>query len=134
MRSGDAGLRIIPAPTVRGARRENACAGKDRIYSKRFRLACVPRKSNECGVCRDTMTNREYTFRTSPEQLRRLGARGGRAYGRNQRARSALGRMLPEAVPQSAVPPTTTAESIAILDARFPWLRGAEKQTVSQPA
>jgi hypothetical protein len=28
------------------------------------------------------MTNRFYTFNTTPEQLRRLGARGGRAYGR----------------------------------------------------
>jgi hypothetical protein len=34
------------------------------------------------------MTNYPYIlFNQSPEQLRRIGARGGRAYGRNQRAR-----------------------------------------------
>jgi hypothetical protein len=78
-------------------------------------------------VSQDTMTDRLYTFNISPEQLRRLGARGGRAYGRNQRARRALFRTPPEAVPPRAAPPATAAESIAVLDARFPWLRGAEK-------
>ena len=68
-------------------------------------------------------TTHVYIFDTSPEQLRRLGARGGRAYGRNQRARRALLATRPEAVPPRAAPPATTAESIAILDARFPWLR-----------
>ena len=29
-------------------------------------------------------------FNKSPDQMRHLGARGGRAYGRNQRARRAL--------------------------------------------
>jgi hypothetical protein len=74
------------------------------------------------------MTDHFYTFNTSPEQLRRLGARGGRAYGRNQRARRALLATLRESVPLRAAPSATTAESIAILDARFPWLRGAEKR------
>jgi hypothetical protein len=77
----------------------------------------------------DTMTDHFYLFiNKSPEQLRRLGARGGRAFGRNQRARRALLATLREVVPLRAVLPATTAESIAILDARFPWLRGAEKR------
>jgi hypothetical protein len=81
----------------------------------------------------DTMTNYPYIlFNKSPEQLRLLGARGGRAYGRNQRrARRALLATPPPAVaPAAASPatdPATTAESIVVLDARFPWLRGAEK-------
>lgn len=61
----------------------------------------------------------------SPLQLRSLGARGGRAYGRNQRARRALIArmpMPPQAVPLSAAHRQTTAEAIALLDAQFPWL------------
>jgi hypothetical protein len=76
------------------------------------------------------MTNYPYIlFNKSPEQLRRLGARGGRAYGRNQRVRRAqmptppaAGALLP------AAPCETAAEAIAVLDAQFPWLRGAEKR------
>jgi hypothetical protein len=79
-------------------------------------------------VSQDTMTDHFYTFDKSPEQLRRLGARGGRAYGRNQRARRALGATLPRAILPRARLSTTTAESIAVLDAHFPWLRGAEKR------
>jgi len=67
-------------------------------------------------------------FNKSPQQLRLVGARGGRAYGRSQRARRALGATPPPAVPPCAASPATTAESIIVLDARFPWLRGAEKQ------
>ena len=65
-------------------------------------------------------------FNKSPEQLRHLGACGGRAYGRNQRARCALVAAPPEAVatrchgkrppkPSTFWPPS------------FPWLRGAER-------
>jgi hypothetical protein len=78
------------------------------------------------------MTNYPYVlFNKSPLQLRELGARGGRAYGRNQRARRAL---LP--TPRVAIPPCvtpqeapreTTAKAIAVLDAQFPWLRCAER-------
>ena len=93
-----------------------------------FRLASVRHQSNECGVRKTAMTDRLYTFNTSPEQLRRLGARGGRTYARNQRARRALLSTPPEVVPPRATPPATAAESIAVLDARFPWLRGAEKR------
>lgn len=76
------------------------------------------------------MTSYPYIlFNKSPEQLRLLGARGGRAYGRNQRrARRVLLATPPPAVPPPAVSTATTAESIVVLDARFPWLRGAEKR------
>jgi hypothetical protein len=59
-------------------------------------------------------------FNKSPEQMRHLGARGGRAYGRNQRARRALLATPPEAVPPPAVPRPTAAEAIHDLDAQFP--------------
>jgi hypothetical protein len=76
------------------------------------------------------MTNYPFIlFNKSPEQLRLVGARGGRAYGRSRRARRALGPTPAPAVPPLAPESSpTTAESIVILDARFPWLRGAEKR------
>jgi hypothetical protein len=66
-------------------------------------------------------------FNKSPRQLRLLGARGGKAFGRNQRARRAL---LTEPAATVPAPPRcqTTADDIAVLDSRFPWLRGAEKR------
>jgi hypothetical protein len=67
-------------------------------------------------------------FNKSPEQLRELGACGGRASARNQRARRALVATPPEAVPPPAIPEQTTAEAIHLLDTRSPWLRGAEKK------
>ena len=68
-------------------------------------------------------------FNQSPQQLRRIGARGGRAYGRNRRARLSA----PPTPPQQLVKPvaspvTTAARAIATLDAQFPWLRGAEQR------
>ena len=81
------------------------------------------------------MTNYPYIlFNKSPEQLRRLGARGGRAYGCNQRARRARMPKLPDAVVLRAAPRESTAEAIAVLDAQFPWLRDAEKRVFLQPA
>ncbi len=68
-----------------------------------------------------------YIFRKTPEQLRRLGARGGKAYGRNRRTRPTFP-TTSVTVPPRAVPEATIAESIAVLDARFPWLHGAEKR------
>ena len=67
-------------------------------------------------------------FNKSLLQCRSLGARGGRAYGRNLRARRALLATLPQAVPPRAVPSETTAEALALLDTQFPWLRSAEKR------
>ena len=74
------------------------------------------------------MTNYPYIlFNKSPLQLRLIGARGGRAFGRNQRLRRAP-TTPPDAVPQSAPLLPTTAEAIALLDAQFPWLRAAERR------
>jgi hypothetical protein len=85
---------------------------------------------------RHQMTQYPYIlFNKSPEQLRRLGALGGKAYGRNQRARRALLTTppLPREVLPCAIPQKTAAQSIHVLDARFPWLRGAEKPLSRNP-
>jgi hypothetical protein len=78
------------------------------------------------------MTNYPYIlFNKAPLQLRLIGARGGRAFGRNQRirrARLALMPTPPQTVPVSAAPGQTAAEAIALLDAQFPWLRCAERR------
>jgi hypothetical protein len=64
-------------------------------------------------------------FNKTLEQLRRLGARGGRAHARSQRAGRAL---LAPLCPRTPPPVETAAEAIAVLNAQFPWLRGAEKR------
>src|ERR1039457_2500801 len=74
-------------------------------------------------------------FNKSLEQARRLGARGGRAYACNQRARRARMPTPLTTVPLRLAPRETTAQAIAVLDAQFPWLRGAEKRrSGSQPS
>ena len=77
------------------------------------------------------MTHHPYIlFNQSPEELRRIGARGGRAYGRNERARR---RARPLEAIQCPIPHVeTAAEAIAALDAQFAWLRGADKP-ISKP-
>jgi len=69
-------------------------------------------------------------FHQSPEQLRRIGARGGKAQARNRRDRLSGEPYRP---PQRVAPlrpaPQSTAAAIAALDAQFPWLRGAEKRS-----
>ena len=67
-------------------------------------------------------------FNKSPEQLRRQGARGGKAYGRNQRIRRALLPTRPMTLPPPAVAQETAATAIQLLDTQFPWLRGVERQ------
>jgi len=70
-------------------------------------------------------------FNKTPLQMRFLGARGGRAYGRNQRARRALLARMPAppaTVSVCATSGPTAAEAVAMLDAQFPWLRAAEKR------
>ena len=70
-------------------------------------------------------------FHQTPEQLRRIGARGGKAQARNRR--EGLRGQLPT---QSHIiaplprPQQTTADAITELDARFPWLRGAERRHI----
>src|ERR1035441_10027273 len=77
----------------------------------------------------DTMAEPSYIlFHKSLLQCRSIGARGGRAFGRNQLARRALVPTPPAALPLRAPPAETTATAIALLDARFPWLRCAERR------
>ena len=74
------------------------------------------------------MTNYPHIlFNKSPEQLRLLGARGGRAYGRNRRDRRAHLPPPPAPAPRQVAPRETAAQASVLLDAQFPWLRGAEK-------
>jgi hypothetical protein len=74
------------------------------------------------------MTSHPYIlFNKTPEQLRRLGARGGKIFGRNHRARRALMPPPPPAPPKARSRETTVA-AIATLDALFPWLRSAENR------
>jgi hypothetical protein len=68
-------------------------------------------------------------FNQSPEDLRRIGARGGRAYGRNRRGRHAPAPKPRESVERPVLQRETTAEAIAALDAQFSWLRGAGEPT-----
>jgi hypothetical protein len=67
-------------------------------------------------------------FNKSPEQLRRLGACGGKANARNQRARRAVMPTSLPPVPPRPAPGETATQAITVLDAQFPWLRGAEKR------
>ena len=77
------------------------------------------------------MTNYPYLlFDQSPEQLRRIGARGGKAQARNRRARQqAPAQVQPQT--RAVIHPLaeTAAQASRILDAQFPWLRGAEKRS-----
>ena len=77
------------------------------------------------------MTNYPYIlFTKSPEQLRRIGARGGKAQARNRRLRLiAQAPVQPQSAVESEPAMETPAEAMAALDAKFPWLRGAEKRT-----
>jgi hypothetical protein len=67
-------------------------------------------------------------FNKSPLQLRRIGALGGKAHGRNQRVRRALMPPPPAATPRRSAPRQSTAEAVAALDAQFPWLCCAEER------
>ena len=68
-------------------------------------------------------------FNQSPEQLRRIGARGGKAQARNRRARLQAQTQAPPHLGTIRPPlAQTAAQAIAMLDAQFPWLCGAEKR------
>jgi hypothetical protein len=70
-------------------------------------------------------------FNKSPLQLRRIGALGGKAHGRNQRARRALMPTPPAATPLGSAARQSTADAVAVLDAQFPWLRCVERRRCS---
>jgi hypothetical protein len=67
-----------------------------------------------------------YQFLQHPGQARRSGARGGKATVRNRRER--LDRTSAEVPTAPAGPFESTAAAIALLDAQYPWLRGAERR------
>src|ERR1700694_1121283 len=72
-----------------------------------------------------------YQFIQPFDQARRAGARGGKATARNRRERlDGVTAEVPEPEIGSAVQLQieTTAAAIALLDAQYPWLRGAEKR------
>ena len=101
---------------VRGT--DRTCWGADGERSwraqRRFGLPVFLTRGNEWGVRRDPMTDRFYTFHTTPEQLRRVGARGGRAYGRNRRARRARLATPPGIVPPRPAPPATSTSACGL--------------------
>ena len=66
-------------------------------------------------------------FNKTLQQCRLLGARGGRAYGRNVRLRKLQAQSIPSPVP---VPlpgraPQSVHEAGLLLDRQFPWLADA---------
>ena len=83
------------------------------------------------GVLKEKlMTVYPILFNQTPAQLRRIGARGGRARACNWRARqrASLAAAVPM-VPQDQPLVETTAQASAALDAQFPWLYRAEKRS-----
>jgi hypothetical protein len=74
------------------------------------------------------MTHIPFLFNQTIEQMRRIGARGGKAHARNWQARHRAAGGGPRETPRPAAPPReTTTQAMAALDAQFSWLRGAEK-------
>ena len=74
------------------------------------------------------MTDIPILFNKRIEDLRHIGALGGRAYGRNCRARRRAAMQAEPVVVWRPVTVTeeTTAQAIAKLEVQFPWLRGVE--------
>jgi hypothetical protein len=77
-----------------------------------------------------------YQFPQADGQARWAGARGGKTAARNRRERlDSIAEKIPE--PEiCSTPPwplETTAAAIALLDTRYPWLRGAERRPHRSP-
>jgi hypothetical protein len=64
-------------------------------------------------------------FNKTIQQCRLLGARGGRAYGRNLRLRKLQASTTPPAPPLLPRTPQSVHEASLLLDRRFPWLAEA---------
>src|ERR1035438_9290794 len=118
---------VDPTEFIDGTAR---CVFVRKCFSKKHfpPCLCLPTRANVVSG-RQPMPDHSYIlFNKSPLQLRSLGARGGRAYGRNLRPRRALLPTPPAALAPCDAPRQTTAQAIALLDSRFPWLRCAEKR------
>jgi hypothetical protein len=69
----------------------------------------------------------EILFNKTIEQCRQLGARGGRVHARNLRLRPSHP-VTPQTLAVIHPLTETAAQASRVLDAQFPWLRGAEKR------
>jgi len=63
-------------------------------------------------------------FSETTQQNRRNGARGGRAFARNQRLRKLLA-PPPPPIREKEVEPETAHEASLLLDRQYPWLADA---------
>jgi hypothetical protein len=64
-------------------------------------------------------------YSETASQNRCNGARGGRAFARNQRLRKLLAPPPPAQPLHEEEPPETAHEASLLLDRQFPWLAGA---------
>ena len=74
-----------------------------------------------------------YHFPQADGQARRAGARGGKAAARHRRERLDNIAAAVAEPPACQDPPfalETTAAAIALLDARYPWLRGTARRSL----
>jgi hypothetical protein len=71
-------------------------------------------------------------FNKTLEQCRQLGARGGRAFARNQRLRKSQ-TTIPPVAPLPTPPLATVHQASLLLDAQFPWLAGASTRRPISP-
>ena len=72
-----------------------------------------------------------YQFPQTPGQSRSAGKRGGKASARNRReGRHSAAAPVRDSEPAATAPVSleTTAAAIALLDAQYPWLCGAERR------
>jgi hypothetical protein len=84
-------------------------------------------------LLKNTMSyNPDALYRQTPQQLRRAGARGGKATARNRRMREAGAAPAPPAMVSPISHQETTANAITALDSQFPWLRGVERHLQSK--
>src|ERR1700680_2737846 len=92
-----------------------------------FSLAGVRNLSDELW-CKETMPHDVYyQFIQTLEQARRVGARGGKATARKRRE-CLDGAAAEVGEPQAEAGPVHRETAMALLDAQYPWLRGAEER------